>query len=237
MKKTTIILLLFLAIVSCNKRNDLIISKSDIAGKTFDINVVKENATDIIEFKDSTYFILGRNHSNHWDLSFYENIPFLNFERNVAGIKKVNDSVYRILRIGHPEDYIIMTIRNPKWKKEQLYGIWIEDKYVGTDSTDFPPPPIPPDNNNWNWPPSYKISENKIKLDLYGQFESDIEINNSGEFIKMDLKNSAGLGLRENSWRIKYLSDSLMIIDKRVDDILKSHGEEKLTDIKLIKKR
>ena len=53
----------------------------------------------------------------------------------------------------------------------------------------------------------------------------------------MNLKNSNGLGITEELWQIKYLSDSLMIVDKRVNDILLSHGEKSLKNIKLIKKR
>lgn len=44
----------------------------------------------------------------------------------------------------------------------------------------------------------------------------------------MNLKNSTGLGVTEELWQIKHLSDSLMILDKKVNDILLSHGEKSL---------
>jgi len=226
-------------IVSCGKKTEFPIDKSQFQNKTFSVHSESEQDTLFIEFQDSTHQIFGSLWQGKipWRISQYENANFLVLDNRVIGIKKISEDKFECTYIGLNDNTFEMAERNPKWTKEQVYGTWIEEKYIGTDSTDFPPPPIQPDNENWNWPPSYTIDRNKIKLDLYDQFESEIEINNSSEFIEMDLNNSIGLGVRENFWRIKYLSDSIMIIDKRVDDILKSHGEKKLTNIKLIKKR
>ena len=239
MNKPTIILLLILTIVSCGKRTELHINESQFQNKTFSIFSESEQDSLFIEFQDSTHQIFGILWQGKipWRISHYENANFLVLDNRVIGIKKTDQGKFDCKYIGLNDNSFEMVERNPKWAKEQLYGTWIEEKYIGTDSTDFPPPPIQPDNEKWNWPPSYTISKDKIELDFYDQFESEIEINNSREFIQMDLNNSVGLGVRENFWRIKYLSDSIMIIDKRVDDILKSNGERKFTNIKLIKKR
>ncbi len=239
MKKSTIFLLLILTIVSCGKNTEIRIDKSEFQNKTFSVHSESEQDTLFIEFQDSTHQIFGSLWQGKipWRISNYENTNFLVLDNRVIGIKKMSEDKFECTYIGLNDNTFEMAERNPQWTKEQVYGTWIEEKYAGTDSTDFPPPPIQPDSNKWNWPPSYTIEENKIKLDFYGQFESEIEINNSTEFIEMDLNNSVGLGIRENFWRIKYLSDSIMIIDKRVDDILKSHGEKNFTNIKLIKKR
>lgn len=239
MNKPTIFLLLILTIVSCGKKTELRINKSQFQNKTFSIHSEPERDTLFIEFQDSTHQLFG----SFWQgkvpyrISNYENANFLVLDNRVIGIKQKGKGKFECTYIGLNENTFEMVVRNPEWTKERIYGTWIEEKYAGMDSTDFPPPPIQVDNDNWNWPPSYTIDENKIKLDFYGQFESKIEITNSNEFIQMDLNNSVGLGIRENFWRIKYVTDSTMIIDKRIDDILKSHGEKNLKNIKLIKKR
>lgn len=239
MNKPTIFLLLILTIVSCGKNIEIRIDKSQFQNKTFSVHSESEQDTLFIEFQDSTHQIFGSLWQGKipWRISHYKNANFLVLDNRVIGIKKISNDKFECTYIGLTDNTFEMAERNPEWTKEQIYGTWVEEKYVGTDSTDFAPPPIQPDNDKWNWPPSYTINEHKIKLNFYGQFESKIEINNSSEFIEMDLNNSVELGVQENFWRIKYLSDSLMIIDKRVDDILKSHGEKYLTNIKLIKKR
>lgn len=234
MNKLLIFSFLILILNSCENRKELNVLEVDLIGKTFNVKLPKENETEIIEFKDSTYLFFDENYTNTWKLSYYENIPFLDFGRTVVGIKKVNDSVLRFYRIGFPEDSITLTTRKAKWKKEQLYGTWIEEKYFGADSTDFPPHPI--DNVKYNWPPNYQISEDKIKLNFYNKFESEIEINNTAEFIQMDLKNNIGFGIKEEQWQIKFLSDSIMIVDKIIYTNLLSHGEKKVIEVKLIKK-
>lgn len=239
MNKPTIFLLLILTIVSCGKNPESIIDKSDFQNKTFSVHSESEQDSLFIEFQDSTHQIFGSLWQGKipWRISNYENANFLVLDNRVIGIKKISEDKFDCTYIGLNDNSFEMTERNPIWTKEQIYGTWIEEKYIGTDSTDFPPPPIQPDNEKWNWPPSYTIDRNKIRLDFYDQFESEIEINNSNEFIVMDLNNTVGLGIREIFWRIKYLSDSIMIVDKRIDDLLKSHGEKKYNNIKLIKKR
>ena len=90
------------------------------------------------------------------------------------------------LLISEKDYKIRLERKKPEWNKESIYGTWVEEKYVGTDSNDFPPPPIQTDNNKWNWPPNYSISKDKIALDFYDKFECEIEFNNSGEFILMN---------------------------------------------------
>ena len=238
MNKPTIILLLILTIVSCGKGTELPINESQFRNKTFSLFSESEKDTLTIEFQDSTHQIFELRQKNiPWRISNYDNSNFLVLDNRVIGIKKTDKDEFECTYIGLIDNPFMIVERKFKWKKEQIYGTWVEEKYVGTDSTDFPPPPIQPENNKWNWPPSHTITETKIELDFYDKFESEIEINNTGEFIQMNLNNSVGLGIREELWQIKHLSDSLMIVDKRVDNILSSHGEKSLTNIRLIKKR
>ncbi|RRO20044.1 hypothetical protein [Flavobacteriaceae bacterium 14752] len=239
MNKPLIFLILILIIFSCNKKKENRIDKSYFQNKTFSIHSKSEQDTLFIEFQDSTYqrFDDLWQGKTPWRISSYENLDFLVLESNVIGIKKLSEDKLKCTYIGLNNNNFDMTVRNPDWSKDQIYGTWIEEKYIGTDSTDFPPPPIEPENNNWNWPPSYTIDQRKIQIDFYNQNDSEIEINNSNEFIKMELNNIIGLGIRENIWRIKYLTDSIMIVDKKIDDFIKTNGEKNYNNIKLIKKR
>jgi hypothetical protein len=234
--KVFILLILF---TSCNKTDKRNKSNFELVGKTFSIYSEQGDETDIIDFQDSTFNILGKSHINNWKLSYYENIPFLTFERTVSGIKKVNDSVFSLHRIGYPNDSITMTLLNLKYEKTLLYGTWVEEKYIGTDSSDFPPPPI--EKLKTNWPPTYRISKNKIEFDYYQKTESEIKISNNGEFISMNLNNPIFYNHEEKQWRVRFLSDSIMIIDK---DLMIPHHSKMYEQtsfqeggIKLIKKR
>ena len=54
----------------------------------------------------------------------------------------------------------------------------------------------------------------------------------------MNLTNySFGYQSQENFWRIKHLTDSIMIIDKISYDLLHTKHDKPLTNIKMIKKR
>jgi hypothetical protein len=239
MNKPIIFLILILIIFSCNINRENRIDKSYFQNKTFSIHSKSEQDTLFIVFQDSTYQTFGDLWQGKapWKISNYENLDFLVLESNVIGIKKLSENKLKCTYIGLNNNNFEMTERNADWSKEQIYGTWIEEKYLGTDSTDFPPTPIEPENDNWNWPPSYTIDKDKIQIDFYNQNVSDIEINNSNEFIEMQLNNIAGLGIKENFWRIKYLSDSIMIIDKKVQDLIKINREKNYNNIKLIKKR
>jgi hypothetical protein len=145
-----------------------------------------------------------------WIISHYENGNFLILDNRVIGIKKTDDK-YICKYIGFSDNSFEMIKRNPKWTKNQIYGTWIEEKYIDTDSSDFPPPPI--EFEKYNWPPSYKISEKQIELDFYTNTNSAIEINNSLEFITMNLNHLLKIGV-EKQWKIKTITDTLMIIER-----------------------
>ena len=173
MNKSKIILLLFLTIVSCRKKLELPINKSQFQNKTFSIFSKTEKDTLIIEFQDSTHQVFGDLWQGKipWRISNYDNTNFLVLDNRVIGINKIDKSKIECTYIGLTDNFFTMLERKPKWKKELLYGIWIEEKYIGTDSTDFPPP-IQPISEKWDWPPNYKINKDKIEFNLHNKFES-----------------------------------------------------------------
>ncbi|MCB0446862.1 MAG: hypothetical protein KDD03_05015 [Gelidibacter sp.] len=237
MNKPTIILLLILTFFCCEKRIERIDIANQLRGNTFNMTSDSDNDTLTIEFKDSTFNVYEYGDRNlNWRVATFDNNNFLVFDRRIMAIKQNNKNGFDGLLIAEKDYKIHLEKRNAKWEKELLYGTWIEEKYIGTDSTDFPPPPI--ENIKSNWPPSYTITQNKILFDFYQKTESEIEVNNSGEYVTMDLKNPIFYGTTENLWQIKFVSDSLMIVDKQITEFQHSSQQEKeLGGIRLIKKR
>ncbi|WP_339697770.1 hypothetical protein [uncultured Marixanthomonas sp.] len=236
MNKPTIFLLLILMIVSCKKDTEYQNPKIELKGKTFNLIAESEIDTLIFDFNDSTYTIYQYSDRNlPYRIANFNESDFLVLNSRIIAIKKIDDDYYEGLYIGEKDTEIELMKRKLKWDKKLIYGTWIEEKYIGTDSTDFPPPPI--GYPRYDWPPNYKITENQIELDFYTKEKSEIEINNSFELLTMNLRHSLKLGV-ENEWRIKSLTDSLMVIDRIIikndNSMLKTNIEK---NIKLIKKR
>ncbi|MFD1015042.1 hypothetical protein [Winogradskyella rapida] len=141
-----------------------------------------------------------------------------------------------------------MIERKPKWNKELLTGTWVEKNqfdYYTNDSIPKPPPaPKPPapegfSESDFHNIPRYRIDTDSIYLDYnYYRSKSKIQINTTGEFIKMNLTNHhIDYNVQENFWRIKHLTDSTMIIDKTSNHLLGRKHNKALSNIKLIKIR
>ena len=247
MNKPIIILLLILTIVSCEKKTESKIDKIEFQNKTFNLISESEPDTLFIEFQDSTHQIFGNlwQEKIPWRISNYNSSNFLVLDNRVIGIKKLSEGRFDCTYIGLRDNSFELGERKPKWNKELLNGTWVEKElfeYHSNDSIPKPPHiPAPPgfSESDLQYPPLYKINGDSIHLAYaYHKSKSLLEINNTGEFVKMHLENfDLGLGVKESLWRIKFLSDSLMIIDKTGENTLEFGKEKKLNNIKLIKKR
>ena len=234
MNKLTIILLLFLTIVSCDKRTELPINKSQFQNKTFSLFSKSENDTLIIEFQDSTHQVFGNLWQGKipWRISHYDNTNFLVLDNRVIGIKKTSKREFECTYIGLFDNPFMMIERKSKWNKELIYGTWVNNEYEKhfensfNDSISKPPLPKAPDGfseKDYKWPAYYEISKDSIKLyESYSINKSEIEINNSSEFILMDLKNISLLG-KEWEWNIKKIDSEFMIVEKRVTELASSN--------------
>ncbi|WP_298760550.1 hypothetical protein [uncultured Psychroserpens sp.] len=233
MNKLTLILLLLLTLTSCNKNS---VSKSQIQNKTFNLIFERNADTLIIDFQDSTYHAIEYYRKNNpWKIFNYDHASLLILDNNVFGIKEINKGKFECTEINLGENILKMEERKPRWKQEKLFGTWIEEKYLGTDSTDFPPPPI--EDIKSNWPPSYTITKNKIAHDFYNRTESEIQINNTSEFISLELKNPINYGLVDELWQVMFLSDTIMIVNKKIQQSYPSYSQDLIRGITLIKKR
>ncbi|WP_299278026.1 hypothetical protein [uncultured Psychroserpens sp.] len=233
MNRLTIFLLLFLTLTSCNKNSVL---KNQIQNKTFNLTFERSTDTLVIDFQDSTYHAIEYYQKNiPWRISNYDQASFLILDDDVFGIKEINKGNFECTHIHRVETIVKMEERKPRWKKEKLFGVWIEERYLGTDSSDFPPPPI--ERIKSNWPPSYTIAKNKIKYDFYNKTESEIQINDTSEFISLELENPINIGLVDELWHVMFLSDSIMIINKKIQQSYPSYSQDIKRGITLIKKR
>ncbi|WP_219008710.1 hypothetical protein [Aquimarina litoralis] len=237
MNKLNIFLLIILTLISCSQEFKSVNISSELRGKTFNMIAKFEKDTLIIDFKDSTYLMVQHNDKlRPYRVSTFENSNFLILDKGVMGIKKNGTDSYEGLFIGEEDHKVKMIRRKANWTKEMLYGKWIQDEYINQTKETAPPPPPLITNTDFEWPPYYEITEEKIKLNSFKISESDIKINNSGEFILMELLNP--IDGQERKWRIKELTDNTMVINRMVRSGQKFEFMDKYSeDIKLIKKR
>jgi hypothetical protein len=237
MNKLIVILFLILSFTSCQKKNNSIIDEIEFRGRTFNIHSKSEIDTMIVDFQYSTHQVFGHLWSGKipWRISHYDKTNILVLDNRVIGIKKDSDNSFDCTYIGLTDQFFKMSERKPKWNKEHLYGTWIEEKYIATDSSDFPPPPIL--KHNTNWPPSYTITKEKIVFDFYRISESKIQIPNSSDFIQMNLRNPIRYSEKDYNWVIKLLSENSMTIIRDSEIDKENENVQNSEEIRLIKKR
>ncbi len=227
MYKPTIILLLILTIVSCEKTTELSITENQFQNKTFSLYAESEKDTMYIEFQDTTCQIYGNLWRGKipWRISHYENENLLILDYKVIGIKKSIQQDFDCTYFESTSDnFFKMVERKSKWNPESLYGTWINKKhekqydYSINDSVQKPPTPLPTEETgiDYQWPPLYEITKDSIKLlSAYSINKSELEINNTSEFLLMDLTNENQSG-KEYQWKIEKLTDDLMIVEKKI---------------------
>lgn len=240
MNRPIIILLLILTFYSCQKTIERTDIGNELRGNTFNMTSIGEKDTLTIDFKDSTYTIFEyKNRDLPWRISTFNNNNILVLDRQVIAIKQKDDNSFEGLFIGEKDYEIILEKRKTKWNKEYLIGIWIEDLFFN-DSIVKPPPPAPPgvSEENFQYPPFYEIKKDSISVTYYYQVsKSKIDISNSAEFITMNLRSD--YNKVEELWKIKKLTDSIMIINRTIEKKNKKFSFLTTTEenIKLIKKR
>jgi hypothetical protein len=215
-----IIIILFIGCTNHNKKDDFAFS-----GKSFTLYLKNSKGEEIIEFQDSTYSTLGINSNlnigslsnpESWKISYYENTPFLTFNHNSLGIKKINDSTYCMYPINNINDSIIMRSRKSKWNRNILNGKWEERNNNKGEET-----------NHY-----YELNDSTISHSLYLPNTTKILVNNTNEIIEI----GNYIGRSEYAWLIKNINDSLMVIDKLILDST-SNNIEWTKNIELVKKR
>lgn len=245
MNKPTIFLLLILTLFSCQKNVERIDISNTLRGNTFVMTSIGEKDTLTIDFKDSTYTVFEYSDKNlPWRITSFENNDLLVFDRRVIAIKQINKNTLKGLLISEKDYEITLEKSKTQWNKELLNGIWIEEKNYDLFFNDSiakpPPPPAPPgiSEGDFQYPPFYEIKSDTISASYFYQVsKSGINISNSTEFLTLELQSD--LDKVEKLWKIKKLTDSIMIIDRTIEKENKKFSFLTITEenIKLIKKR
>ena len=206
---------------------DLKIVENQLRGKTFSLYGESQKDTLSIEFQDSTYQVFGAIWEGKipWRIAQYGNMNFLVLNNKVSGIKKTNEDTYICTYIGLSDNIFTMVERKSKWNQELLYGVWVKKEnekhfdYSLNDNVQKPPPPPSLQRlseNKYQWPPFYEITKDSIKFHKhYSIGKSTYEINNTKEYLLMELGNEYGNG-KNWEWNVKDLSENIMIVEKKI---------------------
>jgi len=147
MHKPTIILLLILTLVSCQKTTERIDIASELKGNTFNMYSIGEKDTLTIEFKDSTYTAFEYSDRNlPWRMATFDNNDLLVFDSRVIALKQTEKGRFKGLLITEKDYEVILEKRIAQWDREKLNGVWIEEQNYDlffNDSLETPPPPVP----------------------------------------------------------------------------------------------
>ena len=244
-KKPIAVLLLAMVLFGCQKSNNQIDLAQELRGNTFTLTSNGEKDTMTIEFKDSTFTVFEFGDMNlPWRTTSFENNELLVFEGQVIAIKQVDKNTFKGLLILEKDYEVLLEKRLARWDQELLNGIWIEEKNYDlflNDSVVKPPvPPVPPGltDKNFQYPPFYEINGDTISAFYFHQVsKSQIEINSSIEFLTLEL--NSNMNKVEKQWKIKKLTDSILIIDRTIEKENKKFSFLTTTEenIKLIKVR
>ncbi len=227
MKKVITFVILSIVLICCRKKTEQIDIFEKLKNNTFSLSSKSDTDTLYIEFKDSTYrFFQNNNVERTWRISNFNNSSLLTIEREINDlliipIEYIDENNFEGLIISEKDYKIKLNKRKVNWSNDLLYGTWIEEKYIESYLDSIPYPPIPPpipdgfSKSDFIWTPCYEFTENLVKYKS-GFFihESKIDINNTTEFITMNLELS--FGTSEKLWRIKTLNDSIIIINKSI---------------------
>ena len=200
MSKQIIISLLILTIFSCQENKKTIQIGKELKGKTFDAINTHFKYPLSFDFRDSTYRVYGIDSKNR-TFKITDSADAL-IDSEKSRISKSIDNLYDYLIVINNTDSLLLKQRKTKWESHMIYGNWVELK---------------PDVTEMDSLPTYSISENQMNYKyLTKKLNSEIDINDTFEFINMSLEQSKTL--TEINWRIINVSDSIMLIDKTYRD-------------------
>ena len=188
---------------SCQEKEKPKYIADELKGKTFDAINVQYKYPLAFEFQDSTYRVYGIDSKQRPYKILATTDSINSFMESVKSrISKATNNLYEYLIVINDTDSLQLKQRKAKWKLTMIYGDWIELKPNITETDSIP---------------TYSISENQINYNyLTKKLNSEIDINDTFEFINMDLMQSKKR--TEINWRIINVSDSTMLIDKTFRD-------------------
>ncbi len=231
-------------IISCNGNIQEEEPPKDITlkWKTFVFNPEGETGELTVQFMDSTCHVFEVNEYNRpWRLVKFEHSNTLVLGRLFIALNQKNDSTINGLSIGEKDTKLVLTEKLPRWKLDEIIGEWTEERWVGIENLEIPPPPARLPDHDTIWPPYYVIEKDKIIGYCLGIDSVNIQMDNSLEYITMESNLYNDFVGYQKDWRILSVSDSVLNIQRRfTKDFSESNSfsyRDSTETIKLIKKR
>ncbi|MFI2743339.1 hypothetical protein ACG2LH_11400 [Zhouia sp. PK063] len=223
MIRSLLILVVVLMVFSCENKPKLI-NKSQFQNKTFNAIMTTEKDTMVFAFKDSTYEVYDGLWGEHtWGISHYNHLNLLVLNEVILGINNYDDGIYHGTLIGDKDREVNLVERKMPWKKSFVLGNWTKKSnksqlYDSIRQLPVPPPSEKFSEKDFVYPGYYEILNDSIKYHIFNTVtKSAYEINNTHELLFMDLH---GESFEHNwKWFIKSLSDSVMIVERKITKI------------------
>jgi hypothetical protein len=231
LKRVVILFFFSLLVVGCDTSLKYPIVENDLKHKTFRVIFQETPDTLNLVFKDSTHVIYDNSYYGEipWQLKNYKGGQFLILENRVFGIEALGNGEYICNVLATDEQSFKMQERQTKWNKDSLYGKWMPIKDYNTmkwvrknpKANQLPPPYSPPegytkaDFKKFSY---YDITKDSINLyKFYRTENSALDINNTNEFLMMQLNNSIDDELNSR-WEIKELVEKYMVVERLFQD-------------------
>ena len=238
------LLLTLLLILSCksNVEKEKLTEKLNLKGRTFVLNAEDSKGTLTVQFMDSTCNILDLNQYNRpWRLINFEKSNILILGHMTIPIHKENDSTIIGLSIGERDTKLRLEEKLPKWKLDKILGKWTEERWVGVENSDIPPPPARIPEHDTIWPPYYEISRNKIISYCLGIDSTQMQMDNSLSYIIMKDNLYTDFVGYQKDWKLLNVTDSVLTIERRFTKDFSDSNSFSYSDstetLRLIKKR
>lgn len=216
----------------------------NLKNRTFVIIPENSKGSLTVQFMDSTCNMLElKEYNKPWRLVNFESSNTLVLSHMVIPLHRENDSTIIGFNIGERDTRLRMEEKKPKWRLDEILGKWTEEKWVGIENANIPPPPARITEHDSIWPPYYEISKNKITSYCLGIYSTQIQMDNSLSFIIMKESLYTDFVGYQKDWKLLKVTDSALTIERRfTKDFLASSSfsysnSDSTETLRLIKKR
>ena len=234
------LLLILLLILSCksNTEKEKLTEKINLKGRTFVINAENDKGALTVQFMDSTCNILNWNRYNRpWRLINFDKANILMLAHMTIPLYKENDSTIIGLSIGERDTKLRLEEKLPKWKLDKILGKWTEERWVGVENSNIPPPPARFPEHDTIWPPYYEISKNKLISYCLGIDSTAIQLDNSLSYMIMKESLKTDFGGYQKEWKLLKVTDTTITIERRFSESNVFSYSDSTETLRLIRKR
>lgn len=190
--------------------------KINLKNRTFVLIPENDKGTLTVQFMDSTCNLLElKEYNKPWRLVNFESSNTLVLSHMIIPLHKENDSTIIGFNIGERDTGLRLEEKKPKWKLDKILGKWVEERWVGIEKSNIPPPSAKIKEHDSIWPPYYEISKNKITSYCLGIDSTQIQMDNSLSFIIMKSNLYTDFVGYQKDWKLLSVTDSVLTIERR----------------------